>query len=72
MPVDVARAKMVFLAASDVADAAQRTAYLDRACGQDADLRARVEELLRAEQESPSDVTAAIDLPIAAGVFDPS
>ena len=72
MPVDVARAKMVFLAASDLADAVQRNAYLDRACGQDADLRARVEELLRAERETPSDVTAAIDLPLTAGVFDPN
>src|SRR5665213_981351 len=48
MAVNPARAKTLFLAASELADAAQRAAYLDRECAGDADLRARVEALLRA------------------------
>jgi hypothetical protein len=33
MPVDAARARSLFLAASDLADPAERAAYADRACG---------------------------------------
>ena len=53
MAVDPARAKSLFLAASDLADKAERTAYLDLECGGDADLRARVEALLRANDSVP-------------------
>src|SRR5262245_49901674 len=53
MAVDAARAKSVFLAASDLADPAERAAYLARACGGDAALRARVEDLLRANDAAP-------------------
>src|SRR4051794_19694042 len=53
MPVDVARAKSLFLAASDMPDLAERAAYLDRACGGDAELRDRVEALLRANDAAP-------------------
>src|SRR4051812_27198354 len=53
MPVDAARAKSLFLAASDLADPAERAAYLDRECGGDAELRARVEALLRANDAGP-------------------
>jgi serine/threonine protein kinase len=53
MAVDAARAKSLFLAASDLADPAERAAYLDRECGADAELRARVEALLRANDASP-------------------
>jgi hypothetical protein len=49
MPVDVARAKSLFLAASDIADPARRAVYLDREYVGDAELRARVEALLRAD-----------------------
>jgi serine/threonine protein kinase len=49
MAVDAARAKSLFLAASDLADPAERAAFLERECGGDATLRARVEALLRAE-----------------------
>ena len=49
MAVDAARAKSLFLAASDLADPAERAAYLDRECGGDAELRARVEALLAAD-----------------------
>jgi serine/threonine protein kinase/WD40 repeat protein len=48
MPVDAARAKSLFLAASDLADPSARGAYLERECGADAELRARVEALMRA------------------------
>jgi serine/threonine protein kinase/WD40 repeat protein len=53
MAVDAARAKSLFLAASDLADPAERAAYLDRECGGDAELRARVEALLRANDAAP-------------------
>ncbi|MFO0954678.1 MAG: protein kinase [Isosphaeraceae bacterium] len=48
MSVDPARAKSIFLAASDLADPAARAAFLDNACGDDAALRKRVEGLLGA------------------------
>ena len=48
MAVDAARAKTLFLAASDLSDSAERTAYLERECGGDAELRQRVEALLAA------------------------
>src|SRR5262245_45999083 len=51
MAVDPARAKSLFLTASDLADPAERAAYLDRECGGDADLRARVEALLQANDD---------------------
>jgi eukaryotic-like serine/threonine-protein kinase len=53
MAVDAARAKSLFLNASDIADPAERAAYLDRECGGDAELRARVEALLRANDAAP-------------------
>src|SRR3954452_1631299 len=53
MPVDAARSKSLFLAASDLADPAERAAYLERECGGDAELRARVEALLRANDAAP-------------------
>src|SRR5471030_3037859 len=53
MAVDAARAKSLFLAASDLADPAERAAYLERECGGDAELRDRVEALLRANDASP-------------------
>ena len=43
-----ALAKDLFLAASDLADPAERAAFLDRECGDNGELRARVEALLRA------------------------
>ncbi len=55
MPIDPARAKSLFLAASDLADPAERATYLNRECGDDIDLRARVEALLRANDSSPAD-----------------
>ncbi len=48
MAVDAGRAKSLFLNASDLADPAERAAYLERECGGDAELRQRVEALLAA------------------------
>src|SRR5262245_17789947 len=53
MAIDPARAKALFLTASDVVDRAERAAYLDRECGGDAELRERVEALLRADDAAP-------------------
>src|SRR5271168_4452808 len=53
MAIDAAREKSLFLAASDLSDSAERAAYLDRECGEDAELRGRVEALLRANDASP-------------------
>ncbi len=52
MAVDPARAKSLFLAASDLVDPAKRAAYLERECGGDAELRQRVEALLAAHEAS--------------------
>jgi serine/threonine protein kinase len=53
MAIDAARAKSLFLAAAELADPAARAAYLERECGGDAALRARVEALLRANDAAP-------------------
>jgi serine/threonine protein kinase/lipopolysaccharide biosynthesis regulator YciM len=49
MSVDPRRIQAVFLAAVEQADPAGRAAVLDHECGTDAELRRRVEALLRAE-----------------------
>jgi serine/threonine protein kinase/lipopolysaccharide biosynthesis regulator YciM len=49
MAVDPARVKSLFLAAAELADPAERAAFLDRECGGDHALRQRVEALLRAD-----------------------
>src|SRR6516164_3841090 len=49
MAVDAARVKSLFLEASELADPAERAAYLERECGADAELRRRVEALLGAQ-----------------------
>src|SRR5687768_11503636 len=41
--------RSIFLAALDIADPAQRLAYLDQACGSDAAQRKHIEELIAAE-----------------------
>jgi serine/threonine protein kinase/tetratricopeptide (TPR) repeat protein len=40
----------LFLGAAEIEDTAARTAFLDRVCGEDTDLRRRLEELLTADQ----------------------
>lgn len=54
MTVDSARAKSIFLAASELPSPAQRAEYLERQCGSDGPLRARVEALLRAHDAADS------------------
>ena len=67
MAVDPARVKTLFLDASDLADPAERAAYLDRECGDDAVLRGRVEALLMADGPPGSGPE-----PEATGVFRPT
>jgi WD40 repeat protein/serine/threonine protein kinase len=43
--------RFIFLAVLDMADPAERSAYLDQACAGDPALRAQVEQLLKAHQE---------------------
>jgi serine/threonine protein kinase len=45
-------AKVIFAEALDCASPAEQAAYLDRACGGDSALRARIEALLRADQRA--------------------
>jgi hypothetical protein len=48
MPLDPQRVQAVFLEAADHHDLAKRAAILDRECNGDAELRQRVEALLKA------------------------
>src|SRR5437868_2074471 len=61
-------AREVFLAALD-RPSAGRAAYLDDACGADADLRRRVEALLRAHDE-PGPFLSEADVPAAGATAD--
>jgi hypothetical protein len=49
--------RSIFDAALDIADPAQRAAYLDNACADQAELRRRIDELLAA-QENPGSFMA--------------
>jgi eukaryotic-like serine/threonine-protein kinase len=64
MPVDPRRVKALFNAALDLADPADRTAFLDRACDDDRELRQRLGDLLAA-YEQPAE---AVEHPLAAYV----
>jgi serine/threonine protein kinase/tetratricopeptide (TPR) repeat protein len=50
--LDHARAKSIFLTASELADSTERAAYVDRECDSDQELRARVAALLRVHDAS--------------------
>jgi formylglycine-generating enzyme required for sulfatase activity len=54
MVTDPKRVKEIFLGATEQQDEAARAAYLDRACGDDAGLRDRVEALLRSHDPAGS------------------
>jgi serine/threonine protein kinase len=60
MPPDPERVQAIFLAAAEITDRAERAAHLDTECHDDAELRKRVEVLLRAHDDSE-------DLPAAGG-----
>ena len=49
----------IFLNARQIADLAERAAYLTQACGKDADLRQRVEAMLRSYP-----CTVSVDSPL--------
>src|SRR4051794_22462876 len=51
--------RSIFLAAFEIASAAERAVYLDRVCGGDARLRAAVEALLRAHEQAQPLLDAA-------------
>src|SRR5262245_44092327 len=66
------RAEDIFLAALERKSSAERAAYIDAACGEDAVLRAQVEGLLRSHQEAGSfldaplfDAARTMDQPVA-------
>jgi eukaryotic-like serine/threonine-protein kinase len=67
MAFDAARAKSLFLNASELADPAERTAYLERECGGDGALRQRVEALLAAHDGGERSVEGN-----ATGMDDPT
>src|SRR5262249_22076414 len=54
MAIDAKRVKEIFLEAAELPDEAARAAYLDKSCGGDAGLRARVEALLRSHDPEGS------------------
>jgi len=60
MPIDPRRVKELFNAALDLPDPADRPAWLDRECGGDPELRARLDELLAAH-DRPAEV---LELPL--------
>ena len=53
MAVDPIRAKSLFLVASEISALPERVAFLERECGSNAELRERVEALLRANHATP-------------------
>ncbi len=65
MAFDPARVKSLFLAASDLTSPEEQAAYLDRECGGEPELQARVEALLAAE-----DRAGPVPEPEATGVLD--
>jgi serine/threonine protein kinase len=66
MSADPVHVKTIFLGAAEKS-LAERAAYLDAACGEDAELRRRVEQLLRAHDQGDSllqqPAVATVDLP---------
>jgi hypothetical protein len=69
MPADPNRVKALFLAALD-RPAADRPAFLDRECGEDAELRAAVERLLAAHADPDSRIDGPAGDPNATSAHD--
>ena len=57
--------RSIFAAALDIADAAERATYLDQVCGDNADLRRRLDELLAAQEKLGSFLARPLALPQA-------
>src|SRR6516162_6634091 len=72
MPVGPNAAKAIFMAALDKKEAAERAAYVAKACGDDDELRQRVETLLKAHDDPGSFMKplAADPAPALAATFD--
>ena len=64
MPTDPRRVKELFLAALDLPEPADRPAFLDRECGDDGELRHRLDDLLAAHDQPASE----LERPIAASL----
>ena len=63
--------EQVFLAALDLADPADRTAYLDKACGGDAEFRRQVEDLLAAHFKTGEFLDEPVGKQLEAGSATP-
>jgi serine/threonine protein kinase len=70
LAIHAAQVKSLSLAASDISDPVERAAYLSRQCGDDAELRGRVEALLRDNDASLSPPAGAGDA-TSAHALDP-
>ncbi len=51
MPLDPRRVKALFNSALDLSEPADRSSFLDRECGEDRELRQRLDELIAAFDE---------------------
>src|SRR5438132_8833288 len=71
MQVDSKRVQVVFLAAVEAVDPAARGAVLDRECGAEAELRLRVEALLKAHDAPASLLDGPSFKQISACLFQP-
>src|SRR5215212_6766511 len=71
MTTPAERLKAVFDQAAEIAPPTDRAAFLDEACGGDADLRARVEALLRAHAAAGSFLEHPAAGPAGTATFEP-
>ena len=71
MPVDPRRVKDLFIAALEMSDLQARQAYLDRECGDDAELRDRVVALLAAHDQPNPVVNAPLIPQDLTGAYEP-
>ncbi len=70
MPLEPLRVKTLFNSAIDLPDSADRAAFLGRECGDDGDLRRRLDDLLAAYDRPPSNLEGLLapgDEPTTAG-----
>ncbi len=67
MPVDLRRVKALFNSALDLPGPSDRSAYVDRECGDDTELRRRVNELLAAYDQGASELEHSLTAAVASG-----